>query len=304
MLMVLAARSATLDAGSVALAICRCWSEAGRRSLFIDADLDGTKFVDRFNAAMRADCSPALRGMPSLVVSGEPLGLDIVAKHSYTVAGAQENMWILFAPLHTKGAEYAAGWLGERTADLLRLNDERRVVISSSLRGRDRHLRSLLRDAPTVVVLAAAETNEQVTELRELCRDAGLSNAGARRHLLVVDGPSTFGDEKLLSETGLEVVGRIPAVPDEKVLRLQVERKPAGNPRLRAFVRRLTVLANDLESLLGDEPPMPTPISDLDHGSPPGRLSSSSQRSPRDGLGPFGQSSASAARERWEHGAA
>ena len=304
MLIILAAPSATLDAGSVALAICRGWSDAGRRSLFIDADLDGTALADRFNAAVRADCSPALRGMPSLVVSGEPLRLDVVAKHSYTVAGASENMWLLFAPLNTKGAEHTAGWLGERTADLLRLSAERRVVISSSLRGRDPHLRSLLRDAPTVVVLAAAETNEQVAELRALCRDAGLRDAGAHRHLLLIDGPSTFGDEQLLRETGLEVVGRIPAVPDEKVLRLQVERRPAGNPRLRAFVRRLAVLANDLESLLGDEPPMPTPISGFDHVSPPGRLTPSSQRSARDGLGPFSQSPASATRERWEHGAA
>ncbi|MXV89603.1 MAG: hypothetical protein F4121_10590 [Acidimicrobiia bacterium] len=294
MLMVLAARSATLDAGSVALAICRYWSDAGRRSLFIDADLNGTSLADRFNEAMRADCSPALRGMPSLVVSGEPLRLDTVARHSYTVAGASDNMWLLFAPLNKTGARHTAGWLGERSGDVLRLSAERQVVVSSSLQRRDPHLHPLLGDAPAVVVLAAAETNKQVAELRALCRDSGLADVDARRRLLVVDGPSTFGDEQLLSETGLEVVGRIPAIADEKVLRVLVERKPAGSPRRRAFARRLTVLANDLDSLLSSEPPVATPITGRD------------QRSPRDGFGPFAHAlaSASAARERWEHGAA
>lgn len=267
--MLLAARSATLDAGSVALGLCRRWSDAGRRSLFIDADLDGTSLAERFNAATRAGCSPAERGIPSLVVSGQPLGLDAVAQHSYTVPGAAENMWLLFAPRHPGGAEYAAGWLGERTPEMLALDAERSVVVASGLRGREGILQPLLEAAPTVVVLAPAATAAEVEELQTLARSPGPAGPSGQRRMLLIEGQSTMSDDELESAAGLEVVGRLPVMADEKILRLLVERVPAGSPRLRQFSRGLASVAGVLEHLLFDGSQVPALLNGFDHDREP-----------------------------------
>ena len=254
MLVVVSTRGVHLDAGSVSLALCRSWSRAGREVLFVDADLDATALAERFGTAVRSDFSPSVRGVPSLIAAGEPLAPESVAAHSYSLGEDGGSLWLLFAPFNVTGAGYAAAWLVERAEDLAALSAQRRVVVSSALLHRDTRLLPLLRAAPTVVILGVAENEEQVARLRTLCADAGLLSLGPQHRLLLLEGSSLLDDDELRIATGLHVVGRLPVVDDDKVLRLAGARKATGGGGgLKRFANRIAGVAAELESLLGDE---------------------------------------------------
>ena len=242
MLAVLATEGAHLNAGSVGLSLARRWSESGERALFVDADASGSRLAERFGAAVRADFSPAARGLPSLIVAREPLTLKSLAAHCYSLD--EGSLWALFAPFHPAGAAYAAGWLGERAGDLMTLDRERSVVLASSVGVGATGLAPLLQVAPVLVVLAPVKNGEQAAALWTLCHDLALMGFDRGQRVLIVEGSSSLDDDEIRSESGLNVAGRLPVIDDERVLRQQIGRKD------RAFGRELDKIAARLLSLL------------------------------------------------------
>lgn len=234
MLTLVASAGASLDPGSVALGVARRFCEAGERVLFVDADPAGTRLAERFSKATLADCSPAERGMASLIVAREHLTLKLAASHCYSLDDG--SLWALFAPLHPDGALHSARWLVERADEIEALDRERRVVLSTS----PRTAGLLARNDTMLVVLAPVGSPEQAGALPELCRAAGLPEPGRGIGLLVVEGMSPLDDSEIRSKTGLEVAGRLPVVADDKVLRL------GGGRRERAFARELDSVADRL----------------------------------------------------------
>ena len=261
MLVVVSTRGVRFDAGSIAVALCRHWSRAGRDVLFVDADLDATGLAERFGTAVRSNFAPALRGVPTLIAAGEPLSLDSVAPHSYSRESAGEKLWLLFAPLNVTGAGYAAAWLVERADDLVAMSAQRRVVVASALLHRDGRLLPLLRAAAVVVILGIAETDEQVTLLRTVCEDAGLLGLSLQHRLLLLEGTSPLDDDELRLATGLHVGGRLPFVEDERVLSLPGGRKAlGGGRRMKAFAEQIAAAAAHLDFVMGGESADAAPV--------------------------------------------
>ena len=244
MLALLAAEGTRLDAGSVGLALSRRWSDAGDAVLFVDADTSGSRLAERFGEAVRAEYSPAVRGMASLIVAREPLTLRLLADHCYSLDTSDGALWALFAPHHPAGAQHAARWLAERADDLTAVDRERSVIVSASLRDAADSLEPLLRVVPVVVVLAAVESADAAKALWTLCRDAGLMGFARRNRLLIVEGSSPLGDEAIHAESGLRVAGRLPVLDDDRILRLQ------GGRRERAFAAVLDKIAARVSALM------------------------------------------------------
>ena len=242
MLALLGVDGARLNAGSVGLALARCWSDSGEGVLFVDADQSGSRLADRLGAAEHAEYSPAARGLPTLMVARRPLTLASVAPHCYSVAGGA--LWTLFAPFHPKGGEVAAAWLAARAGELEALDRERTVVLASSIRPGRTVLEPLLRAAPLVILLAPVPTAAHAAALWQLLRDAGLMGFERSQRALIVVGDSRLDDQEIRAETGVHVAGRLPAVSDERVLRL-----PSGARRDRSFVRSLDAIAARLWAL-------------------------------------------------------
>ena len=247
MLTLLAAEGARLNAGSVGLALSRRWSDAGDPVLFVDADTSGSRLAERFGEAVRAEYSPAVRGLPSLIVAREPLTLRLLADHCYSLDASGGLLWALFAPYHPAGAQYAARWLGEHADDLRAVDRERSVVVSASLRDAADSLEPLLRAVPVVVVLAAVESADAAKALWTRCRDAGLMSFARRHRLLIVEGSSKLDDDEIHAESGLRVAGRLPVLDDDKILRLQ------GGRRERAFAAVLDKIIARISALMALE---------------------------------------------------
>ena len=233
MLAVVAAGGAQLDAGSVGLAVARRWSDSGEGVLFVDADAAGSGLAQRLGETDRAEYSPAVRGLPSLMVAREPVTLRLLADHCYSLDTSGGSLWALLAPSHPAGARRAAAWLGESAAGLRAVDVERRVVVSSSLPAAADPVVPLLKAARMVTVLAPVESADAAKALWTACRDAGLHGFDRGLRVLIVEGDSPLGDDDLRTETGMVVAGRLPAVPDDRLLRLQ------GGRRDRAFIKSL-----------------------------------------------------------------
>ena len=247
MLALLAAEGTRLDAGSVGLGLSRRWSDGGDPVLFVDADTSGSRLAERFGEAVRAEYSPAVRGMASLIVAREPLTLRLLADHCYSLDTSRGSLWALFAPYHPAGAQYAARWLGEHAEDLVAVDRERSVVVSASLRNAANSLEPLLGAVPVVVVLAAVESADAAKALWAACRDAGLMSFARRHRLLIVEGSSPLGDDEIHAESGLRVAGRLPVLDDDKILRLQ------GGRRERAFASVLDKITARISALMALE---------------------------------------------------
>ena len=247
MLALLAAEGTRLDAGSVGLGLSRRWSDDGDPVLFVDADTSGSRLAERFGEAVRAEYSPAVRGLASLIVAREPLTLRLLADNCYSLDTSRGSLWALFAPYHPAGAQHAARWLGEHADDLRAVDRERSVVVAASLRSAADSLEPLLRAVPVVVVLAAVESADAAKALWTRCRDAGLMSFARRHRLLIVEGSSPLGDDEIHAESGLRVAGRLPVLDDDKILRLQ------GARRERAFASALEKIAARISALMALE---------------------------------------------------
>ncbi len=240
MLALVSAEGAQLDAGSVGLAVARRWSDSGEGVLFVDADAAGSGLAQRLGEADRAEYSPAVRGLPSLMVAREPVTLRLLADHCYSLDTAQGSLWALLAPSHPAGARRAGAWLGESAAGLRAVDVERRVVVSSSLPAAADPVVALLRAARIVAVLAPVESADAAKALWRACRGAGLHGFDRGLRVLVVEGDSPLGDDDLRAETGMLVAGRLPVVADDRLLRLQ------GGRRDRAFIKSLDRISSRL----------------------------------------------------------
>ena len=243
MLAVLAPPGAGLDAGSVGLALARRWSESAGRALFVDVDTTGSRLAQRYGAATRAEYSPAVRGMPSLIVAREPLELKTLADHCYSLGDSQGSLWALFAPFNVQAGVYAAGWLTERAEALAAVDRYRSVVLAASLSGASL-LAPLLKSCAVAVVVAPVESRESAAALWSMCRDAGLMGFERGHRLLIVEGSSPLGDDEILAEAGMHVAGRIPAVDDERLLR------PQGGRKERAVARAIEEIVATVQNLL------------------------------------------------------
>jgi hypothetical protein len=230
---VVAAGGAQLDAGSVGLAVARRWSESGEAVLFVDADPADSGLARRLGEADRAEYAPAVRGLPSLMVAREPVTLRLLADHCYSLGASEGSLWALLAPSHPAGARLAAAWLGESAAALRAIDVARRVVVSSSLPDAADPVVALLRAARIVAVLAPVESADAAQALWRACRDAGLHGFDRGLRVLVVEGDSPLRDDDLRAETGMLVAGRLPAVDDYRLLRLQ------GGRRDRTLIKSL-----------------------------------------------------------------
>ena len=242
MLAVVAADGARLDAGSVALAIARRWSGAGESVLFVDADACGSRLAERFGEALHADYSPAVRGLPSLIVAREPLTLTLLADHCYNLATSGGSLWALFGPYHPVGAEYAARWLAGRAEELAAVDAQRSVVLSASLPASAELLAPVLRAGTVLVVVAPVETLDAAKALWSLCRELKLSGRSGPNRVLVVEGDCALSDDDIGMETGMHVAGRLPVVDDDRVMRLQ------GGRRDRAFAAGIETISGRLLS--------------------------------------------------------
>ena len=244
MLAVLASDDARLDAGSLGLALARRWGAVGEPVLFVDADTAGSRLAERFGAATRADYSPALRGMASLIVAREPLNLKSLADHCYSLDGSKGSLWALFAPFDRSACHYAAGWLAERAGDLAAVDRQRPVVVAAPLPDGEGSLEPLLKSCAATVLLAPVETQESAAALWSKCRDAGLMGFERGHRLLVVDGPSPLADEEIRTGAGMFVAGRLQGLEAERLLRL-----PSGR-RDRSLLREIDSITARVKSLL------------------------------------------------------
>ena len=222
----------------------------------MDADAAGSGLAQRLGEADRAEYSPAVRGLPSLMVAREPVTLRLLADHCYSLDTSGGSLWALLAPSHPAGARRAAAWLGESAAGLRAVDVERRVVVSSSLPAAADPVVPLLKAARMVTVLAPVESADAAKALWTACRDAGLHGFDRGLRVLIVEGDSPLGDDDLRTETGMVVAGRLPAVPDDRLLRLQ------GGRRDRAFIKSLDRISARL---------LEASKLDADRGAGPGR---------------------------------
>ena len=237
MLAVVTAPGARLDAGSVALALARRWSDAGESVVFVDADPSGARLAERLREAEHAEYSPAVRGLPSLIVAREPLAVGSLADHCYSLDTAAGSLWALFAPHHPAGAELAALWLGDRAEGLAAVDAHRSVVVSSSLPAGAEALAPVLWASAVLAVVAPVETAEAARRLSQFCRDLRLSDLRCRHRVVIVEGESSVSDDDIRVEAGMHVVGRLQVVDDNRVLRAQ------GGRRERAFAAKIDDIA-------------------------------------------------------------
>ena len=233
-----------LDAGSVALALARRWAAAGDRVLFIDGDTTGSRLAERLGSADGAEYSPAVRGLPTLIVAREQLTLRLLADHCYSLGGPDGSLWALFAPSSPAGGTFAARWLADHSDDIKAIDRDRGVIVSSHLDADQEHLAPLLKEAQVVAVLASIRSIEDAKHLRVLSEQAGLMGFERTHRILILDGTCPLSEDEVHIASGFRVAGKLPPLEDEKVLRLQ------GGRRERAFAGVLDEIAEPISALL------------------------------------------------------
>ena len=210
-----------LDAGAVALALARRLGEGGRRLLFVDADVTGSMLARRCGAAIGASFSPAERGLPTLIAARDPLRADALAAHCYSIAGGAEPLWLLFAPESAAGGRFAAGWLAEHIDDLLAIDQQRRVVVSLPSWHSHDTLLPLLRNASLVIHFQRLESDQAAEAQALRLESIGLSGARAPQSVFLLEGEETSADGHPEVIREFRVVGRLPFVAEEKLLRMR-----------------------------------------------------------------------------------
>lgn len=221
MLVVAGGDRTSLDTGSVALALARRLSESRRGALFIDADATGSRLARRFGRALGAPLSPASRGLPTLIAARGPLRADALAAHCYSLGARPEPLWLMFAPDSAAGGRVAASWLAERTVELRELDRTRRVIVSVTSWQQNDTVVSLLEHASVLVHHRKFADEGSAEEFATWMRQVGLSGSSAQLRLLLAEADSTPADGTLQQITRLELIGRLPLISDEKLLRMQ-----------------------------------------------------------------------------------
>ncbi len=229
MLGVIAAPDAGIDAGLVGLLMARRWCVDGQRTLLIDADTTGGALAQRLGSAMQAEYLPTERGLPSLIASQELLSLELLADHCYSLDRASGLRWVLFAPGHPDGAEYAVGWLAQHHTELMEIDRQRCIIVAGPLADDSETTPLLLKLMSGLVLLAHIPTLADAKTLRQWCERRGLlddlvdsptSLAVPLRTVLAVVGATELADEELREITMLTVAGHLPAVDDAKLLQM------------------------------------------------------------------------------------
>ena len=228
MLVVAGGEGTRLDTGSIALAIARRLSESGRKVLFVDADTTGSRLVQRCGQALGASFSPAIRGLPTMITAGDPLRADTLAAHCYSLGAGPESLWLLFAPESAAGGRVAAGWLAEHVAGLREFNRARQVVVSAPTWRQHDTLLPLLRSASVLIHHECVENEEVAAALASLLDSVGLTTDRKRPAMLLVEQGSAPEDNRLQMSSGMWVVGRLPFVADDNILRMRFRGRGAA----------------------------------------------------------------------------
>ena len=221
MLVVAGGDRTLLDTGSVALALARRLSESDRKALFIDADATGSRLARRCGQALGAPFSPATRGLPTLLAARDPMRVDALGAHCYGLGARPESLWLLLAPESAAGGRVAAGWLADRAAELRELDRTRRVVVSVPGWQHNDAALPLLEHASALVHHQHIAGEEAAATFAARLRQGGLSGSAAQLRLLLVEADHPPADGALQRITGLEVIGRLPLISDEKLLRMR-----------------------------------------------------------------------------------
>ena len=228
MLVVAGGDRTRLDTGSVALAFARRLGERVPKLLFVDADATGSRLARRCGQALGAPFSPAIRGLPTLIAARDPLRVDTLAAHCYSLDAGPESLWLLFAPENAAGGRFAAGWLAERVAELREVDRTRRVVVSAPSWQQFDTVRPLLKSASVLVHHQRLRNSGAAEALPRRLVSVGPSGGGKRPGVLLVEEDSPLKDDSLETITGMRVVGRLPFVADEKVLRMRFRGRDAA----------------------------------------------------------------------------
>ena len=246
MLALIGSETTRLHAGSLALCVARLWGRAGLKVALVDADTSGAALAQRLGDATRATYLPSERGVPSLMAARQPLTLRLLADHCYSLdASARDgSVWAAFAPSNIAGGACAAEWLSEHADDLVEIDRERRVIVCGSLLLPTPGSCALLQAVSILVVVAPVNTHEQLDEVLASLKAAGLDSVSGQHRLLISEGESSLPSAEIRSRSGFRLLGRLPLIEDDKVLRMQ------GGRRERAFVADLKEIAVRLHKVL------------------------------------------------------
>ena len=246
MLALIGSETTRLHAGSLALCVARLWGRAGLKVVLVDADTSGAALAQRLGDATRATYLPSERGVPSLMAARQPLTLRLLADHCYSLdASARDgSVWAAFAPSNIAGGACAAEWLSEHADDLVEIDRQRRVIVCGSLLLPTPGSCALLQAVSILVVVAPANTHEQLDEVLASLEAAGLDSVSGQHRLLISEGESSLPSTEIRSRSGFRLLGRLRLIEDDKVLRMQ------GGRRERAFVADLKEIAVRLHKVL------------------------------------------------------
>ena len=246
MLALIGSETTRLHAGSLALCVARLWGRAGLKVVLVDADTTGAALAQRLGDATRATYLPSERGVPSLMAARQPLTLRLLADHCYSLdASARDgSVWAAFAPSNIAGGACAAEWLSEHADDLVEIDRERRVIVCGSLLLPTPGSCALLQAVSILVVVAPVNTHEQLDEVLASLKAAGLDGVSGQHRLLISEGEYSLPSAEIRSRSGFRLLGRLPLIEDDKVLRMQ------GGRRERAFVADLKEIAVRLYKVL------------------------------------------------------
>ena len=246
MLALIGSETTRLHAGSLALCVARLWGRAGLKVVLVDADTTGAALAQRLGDATRATYLPSERGVPSLMAARQPLTLRLLADHCYSLdASARDgSVWAAFAPSNIAGGACASEWLSKHADHLVEIDRERRVIVCGSLLLPTPGSCALLQAVSILVVVAPVNNHEQLDEVLASLKAAGLDSVSGQHRLLISEGEASLPSAEIRSRSGFRLLGRLPLIEDDKVLRMQ------GGRRERAFLADLKEIAVRLHKVL------------------------------------------------------